>query len=74
MYPNYYIKPLLNIFQISKPFVEKPVDGENHDIYVYYPRSAGGGSKHLFRKTGDESSSFHPEESRVRREGGSLLT
>ena len=56
-------------FKISKPFVEKPVDGENHDIYVYYPRSAGGGSKHLFRKIGDESSSFHPEQSRVRRDG-----
>ncbi len=35
----------------------------------YYPRSAGGGCKHLFRKVGDESSSFHPEQSRVRRDG-----
>ncbi|XP_051117370.1 inositol hexakisphosphate and diphosphoinositol-pentakisphosphate kinase VIP2-like isoform X1 [Andrographis paniculata] len=52
-----------------KPFVEKPVDGDNHSIMIYYPSSAGGGMKELFRKVGNRSSEFHPEVRRVRREG-----
>ncbi|XP_030447187.1 inositol hexakisphosphate and diphosphoinositol-pentakisphosphate kinase VIP2-like isoform X2 [Syzygium oleosum] len=52
-----------------KPFVEKPVDGDNHSIMIYYPSSAGGGMKELFRKVGNRSSEFRPEVRRVRREG-----
>ncbi|WOK99372.1 inositol hexakisphosphate and diphosphoinositol-pentakisphosphate kinase 1-like isoform X1 [Canna indica] len=52
-----------------KPFVEKPVDGDDHSIMIYYPSAAGGGMKELFRKVGNRSSEFHPDARRVRREG-----
>ncbi|KAL5740120.1 hypothetical protein ACOSQ2_029300 [Xanthoceras sorbifolium] len=52
-----------------KPFVEKPVHGDDHSIMIYYPSSAGGGMKELFRKVGNRSSEFRPEVRRVRREG-----
>ncbi|KAK4281036.1 hypothetical protein QN277_012576 [Acacia crassicarpa] len=55
-----------------KPFVEKPIDADDHRIMIYYPSSAGGGMKELFRKVGNRSSEFHPEVRRVRREGSYL--
>ena len=36
---------------------------------MYYPRSAGGGRKELFRKVGDRSSEFYPDRNQVRRDG-----
>jgi inositol hexakisphosphate/diphosphoinositol-pentakisphosphate kinase len=55
--------------RITKPFVEKPNDSEDHNIHIYYPTAAGGGSKRLFRKIGDLSSKFYPHENEVRKEG-----
>ena len=56
---------------LRKPWVEKPVDSENHDIWVYYPQAGldspgladhglRGGRK-LFRKQGDKSSVYDAE-------------
>uniref|UniRef100_A0A673AZW7 Inositol hexakisphosphate and diphosphoinositol-pentakisphosphate kinase n=1 Tax=Sphaeramia orbicularis TaxID=375764 RepID=A0A673AZW7_9TELE len=48
-----------------KPFVEKPVCAEDHNVYIYYPTSAGGGSRDC---SGSRSSVYSPESS-VRKTG-----
>ncbi|KAJ1785207.1 inositol hexakisphosphate and diphosphoinositol-pentakisphosphate kinase [Coemansia sp. RSA 562] len=54
---------------IRKPFVEKPCDAEDHNIYIYYSQAQGGGVRRLFRKIGNKSSEFVPGPAHVRTEG-----
>ncbi|XP_071747742.1 inositol hexakisphosphate and diphosphoinositol-pentakisphosphate kinase 2 isoform X10 [Lepeophtheirus salmonis] len=58
----------VNGVTFNKPFVEKPVSAEDHNIFMYYPTSAGGGSQRLFRKIGSRSS-VYSSESGVRKTG-----
>ena len=58
--------------KLAKPFVEKPIDGDDHNIWIYYPPGVGGGCKKLIRKTDDRSSEFDPSCNKVRRDGSYL--
>ncbi|CAI4221685.1 unnamed protein product [Auanema sp. JU1783] len=58
----------VNGMVFNKPFVEKPISAEDHNVYIYYPSSAGGGSQRLFRKINNRSSWYSPV-SEVRKAG-----
>ena len=59
---------IVNSVKIYKPLLEKPINGDEHNINIYYPFSSGGGCKKLFRKRANEASKFYPSENKVRRD------
>ena len=62
---------------MKKPFVEKPVNAEDHEVQIYYSslNPCGSGYNVLFRKTNNYSGQFIPADSdhSVVRKTGSFI-
>jgi hypothetical protein len=58
--------------KLFKPFVEKPCNGDDHAIHIYYPPSLGGGQKRLFRKTQNICSLYIPDENSIRKDKSNI--
>lgn len=43
----------VNGMVFNKPFVEKPVSAEDHNVYLYFPSTVGAGSQQIFRKVSE---------------------
>ena len=59
----------------TTPSAEKPVDGgEDHNVWIYYPITAGGGGvKKVLREKGSKSSDLYPDHPGQRQEDASFL-
>lgn len=55
---------------VMKPFVEKPADADDHDVFIYY---RGGGARRLHRKIGNVSSEYLPGRTEIRDEDNSFV-
>ncbi|GFE54206.1 histidine acid phosphatase [Babesia ovis] len=58
-----------NNVKINKPFIEKSLDADDHNNWIYYHSNTGGGCKKLFRKVHDRSSRYCADVQAVRRDG-----
>jgi len=58
--------------KLYKPFVEKPLNAEDHNVRIYFPLSKGGGCTRLFRKTDDRSSVYEAHIHCIRDDGSYL--
>ena len=61
---------------LKKPFIEKPINAEDHEIMIHYSNSSpcGSGYSVLFRKTASTCSQFFPSQhaSTIRTRGSYL--
>ncbi|GIX62750.1 histidine acid phosphatase [Babesia caballi] len=68
-FEEHYDYIVYNNVKINKPFIEKSLDADDHNNWIYYPTNTGGGCKKLFRKVHDRSSRYCADVHAVRRNG-----